>query len=147
MIKLLFGRYLSDALLLAKLPLDLVHGHIFMFAVLVPLSFCLLLFFSRLIGGDEIRKRSLLISFIMYFGGSTISLILMIAKGISMEETFARNPNESFAIVNSQLFGGSLGLRSALYGIFHVLTACGLLMFVTSISKSLWKGRGKPWGK
>jgi len=119
---------------------EIVHGHTILTCTVLPVVMAAMLLFGKMIGGGEIRTRSLQISIGMYIVGILPSLTLLFYKGIHtivLAKDSASNGTVDFEKVDGDLFGGIIGLRSALYGIFHILFTCGLAMFALSFFLSL----------
>ena len=91
------------------MTLDVMHGHTIIMGSIVPIMICLMLFLGKVIGGGEIKPKSLNVSVIMYLVGTVGSLILLFYKGINIE-TIVHSGVLDFAQVNGALFGGSVGM-------------------------------------
>lgn len=120
----------------AALRLALVHGHIVVTAVLLPVTMACILHLARACGGAELTARSLRWTLRLYLPCVSVALCLMLYKGYHFLLA-ARRGATDLAEVNASLFGGITGLRHAVYGLSHVGMAVGLCIFAWCAWRSL----------
>jgi len=119
-----------------RLDLSIMHGHTLIMGSILPCCVAVMIVISKFIGVPDIRYRSLKISIGMYIGGTIGALILLFYKGIHLAVLVHDMVNDgtvNFADVDSKLFGGSLGFRSTIYAIVHIIMGAGLMMFAASL--------------
>jgi hypothetical protein len=120
----------------ARLHLALVHGHVFVTAVLMPIAMAGALALTRSAGGTEVgaRARAWLTRGYLPFVSATV--LLMLYKGYHVLLAVRRGETD-LAEVHAGLFGGAVGLRHAVYGLAHVGMAVSLVAFLWGVWRSL----------
>lgn len=127
----------------ATLGLALVHGHILVTAVLMPIAMAVVLHLARAIGGAEVGRRGLRWSVRAYLVCVTATVLLMLYKGYHVLLS-ARRGEADMAVIDANLFGGQSAVRHAVYGLSHVGMAVGLCIFVWCVWRSLKNTRPHP---
>ncbi len=124
----------------ATLNLALVHGHIFVTGVLLPIAMAGMLHLGRAHGGGTVSGRALKWTVYTYLPCVSVAVGLMLYKGYHILLS-ARWGESDMAVIDAALFGGSKTLRHGIYGLSHVGMAVGLCIFAWSLWRSL---RAKP---
>lgn len=120
----------------ATLGLALVHGHVFVSAVLLPVVLAGALVLARRVGGRELSRTPQRWLTRGYLPLISVSLGLMLYKGYHTL-LHVRGGATDLAEVNEQLFGGNVPLRHAVYGLTHAGWAISLGVFVVALFRSL----------
>lgn len=123
----------------ATLRLALLHGHVFVSAVILPLALAFALTAALRIGGGELSPRSLAFLTRGYLPFVTISLGLMLYKGYHVLLHVRAGSTDMDAIL-ADLFGGNGAVRHSVYGVAHVAMAICLGVFLVGLWRSLPKG-------
>ena len=118
------------------LHLALVHGHVMVTGVLLPVAMAGMLHMARAYGGSEVSPRALRWAVGTYLPCVTVTVSLMLYKGYHVLLS-VRAGESDMVQIDAALFGGSTVLRHGLYGISHVGMAFGLLVFAWSLWRSL----------
>lgn len=124
----------------ATLHLALVHGHLMVTGVLLPVAMAGMLHLARAHGGSEVGPRALRWVVYTYLPFVTVTVGLMLYKGYHVLLA-ARAGETDLARIDATLFAGSKALRHALYGLSHVGMSFGLCLFAWCVWRSL---RVKP---
>jgi len=134
--KLTYSEVAPGARLEAVLSLALVHGHVFLVGVLIPIALASALFLARKCGGAELTPRSLrwLTRGYLPFVSGTVGLMLY--KGYHMLLS-VRFGERDFDAIDAAYFGGVTALRHGVYGVTHVGMAVALGVFGVSLWRSL----------
>jgi hypothetical protein len=120
----------------ATLRLALVHGHIFMVGVLLPVALLGMLHLARAYGGAEIGPKALRWTSRLYLPCAAVTVALMLYKGYHILLS-ARVGTTDLDTINATYFGGITALRHTIYGLAHTGMAVGLGIFVWSMWRSL----------
>lgn len=120
----------------ATIHLALVHGHVFVTGVLLPLALAGMLFLARKVGGKPVGTKPVAFVTRGYLPFVTTTVLLMLYKGYHFLLK-ARAGETSLAKIDESFFGGSLALRHALYGLAHTGMAVCLVVFLVAIWRSL----------
>jgi len=120
----------------ATLHLALVHGHMLMTGVLLPVALAGMLHLARAHGGRFVGPRALAWSIYAYLPGVVATCGLMLYKGYHTLLA-ARSGEVDMAAIDATLFAGSKALRHSFYGISHVGLALGLGIFTVCLWRSL----------
>ena len=120
----------------AILSLALVHGHVFVSGVLIPIAMAGALFLARKAGGTELAPRTLAWLTRGYLPSVTGTLLLMLYKGYHVLLS-VRFGETDLAVVDAKFFGGAVALRHAVYGVTHVAMALSLGVFAVGLWRSL----------
>ena len=123
----------------ATLSLALVHGHVLVTGVLLPIAMAGVLHLARSVGGAEVGSLGLRWAVRAYLSGVTATIVLMLYKGYHVL-LWARAGEADMALIDARLFGGLTALRHATYGLSHVGMAFGLSLFVWCVWRSLKPG-------
>ncbi len=121
------------------LRLAVVHGHVFVTGVLMPLALAGMLHLARLHGGRPISRRALTWVVRTYVPFASATVTLMLLKGYHFLLAVRRGATDMIAIDASYL-GGNLWLRHGVYGLSHVGMSLGLGIFVWCLWRSLGAG-------
>lgn len=118
------------------LRLAVVHGHVFVTGVLMPVALLGMLHLARYHGGREVSRRALTWVLRLYIPFTSATVALMLLKGYHFLLAVRGGQTDMIAIDASYL-GGNVGLRHGIYGLSHVGMAVGLGIFVWCLWKSL----------
>jgi len=122
--------------LAATLRLALVHGHIFLTSVLLPLAAGGALLMARHIGGRELGARPLKWLTRVYLPSVVGTLCLMIIKAYQILLA-ARAGERDLDAIQTRFFFGNHFWRHAVYGTVHLGMGTGLCVFFIAIWRSL----------
>ncbi len=120
----------------AALHLALVHGHMIVTGVLLPVALAGMLHLARAHGGRLVGPRALAWSVYAYLPGVVATCGLMFYKGYHVLLA-ARSGEADMSQIDAALFAGSKALRHGLYGLSHVGLALGLSIFTVCLWRSL----------
>ncbi len=120
----------------AVIHLALVHGHVFMLGVLMPLAMAGALMLARRAGGSEVSGRGLAWLVRGYLPLAAASLALQLYKGYHIL-LMARAGERDLAVIDHAFMGGSHVLRYGIYGVVHTGMAVGLGVFLVLLWRSL----------
>ena len=134
--KLPFSEAPAGVRLEAVIHLALVHGHVFVMAVLMPLALAGALVLARLIGGRELSRRGLRWLTWGYLPFAAASLILQLYKGYHVL-LMARAGERDFAVIDAAFMGGSHVLRYGIYALAHAGMGITLGVFLVLLWLSL----------
>lgn len=126
----------------AVLSLALVHGHVFVTAVLIPIAMAGALFLALKAGGAELGARPLAWLTRGYLPSVTGAVLLMLYKGYHVLLA-VRSGERDLDAIDRAFFGGIAALRHGVYAVVHITMALSLGVFVVAIWRSL---RAKPRG-
>jgi len=120
----------------ATLRLALLHGHVFVSAVLIPIACAGALVLGRVIGGRELGARSqrFLVRGYLPFTGFVLSLMLVKSYHLLLA---VRGGDLDLAAIDARFFFGQTMLRHVVYGVAHVGMAVGLGVFAVALFRSL----------
>ena len=118
------------------LHLALVHGHMIVIGVLLPVAMAGMLHLARAHGGAAIGPRALRLVIYTYLPFATVTLGLMLYKGYHILLA-VRGGATDLALIDATLFAGGKALRHGLYGISHVGLSLGLCVFIWCLWRSL----------
>lgn len=124
----------------ATVHLALVHGHVMLVGVLVPVALAGMMHLARAHGGRDLGPRGLAWGRRLYLPFSTITIVLMLYKSYHILLS-ARFGKTDLTQIDAALFGGSTALRHGIYGLSHVGMAVGLCIFVWCLWRSLKPAR------
>jgi hypothetical protein len=119
------------------LGLALVHGHIFLVGVLLPLAFTWMLHLALALGLDPLPARTLNWTTACYLPGAVLTITLMLLKGYHLL-LGARHGMLDYNKLDAAFLGGPL-VRAAAYGLGHFVMAVGLGF----LGVGLWRTLGK----
>ena len=120
----------------AVLSLALVHGHVFVTAVLIPIAMAGALFLALKAGGSELGPRPLAWLTRGYLPSVTATVLLMIYKGYHVLLA-VRSGERDLDAVDRAYFGGLVALRHGVYAVAHIAMALSLGVFVVALWRSL----------
>ena len=120
----------------AVLSLALVHGHVFVTAVLIPLAMAGALVLARQAGGAELGRKPLAWLTRGYLPCVSAALALMLYKGYHVLLS-VRHGARDLDQVDAAYFGGLTWLRHGVYGAAHIGMAVSLGVFVIALGRSL----------
>ncbi len=118
------------------LHLALVHGHLILIGVLLPVALAGMLHLARAHGGRELGPRSLAWVVYLYLPCATVTGLLMLYKGYHVLLA-ARHGEADLARIDETFFAGNTALRYAIYGLSHTGMAVGLGIFAWCLWRSL----------
>jgi hypothetical protein len=119
----------------AVLSLALVHGHVLVTGVLVPIAMAGALLLARRVGGSELSS-SLRWLTRGYLSFVTATVALMLYKGYHVLLA-VRFGERDFDAIDASYFGGLAWLRHGVYGLSHVGMGVSLTVFVVGLWRSL----------
>lgn len=122
--------------LVAGRRLALVHGHVFVTAVLIPIAMAGALVLARLVGGRELGGRPLAWLTRWYLPCTAFTLVLMLVKAYALLLA-VRGGEHDLALIDGAFFFGQTMVRHLVYGAAHVGMALGLGVFVVALLRSL----------
>ena len=125
----------------ATLRLALLHGHVLVSAVLMPLACAGALLVARRIGGRELGPKPLAWLVRGYLPLLCVSLALMLWKGYHVLLA-VRGGDVHLDAIDERFFFGATPARHAVYGTAHVGMAVSLGVFVVAVWRSLGAPRG-----
>jgi hypothetical protein len=125
--------------------LNFLHGHWLLVGSVLPALMALMLYASAQLGAKPIRERSLKISVSMTVYGALLSLSLHTYKAfaqliIAKRELAIDATLDAVALldaVDARIFFGHKLARIAIYAVSHLLLTSGLMMFGSSLYRSL----------
>jgi succinate dehydrogenase/fumarate reductase cytochrome b subunit len=118
------------------LSLALVHGHIFLVGVLLPLAFTWMLHLTAALGLEPVPGRTLSLATALYLPGNILTIILMLLKGYHLV-LGVRHGAVDFNALNGSFLGSSQALRAGLYGLSHLAMGAGLCLLAAGLWRSL----------
>lgn len=118
------------------LSLALVHGHIFLVGVLLPLAFTWMLHLTLTLGLQPLSGRSLTWASGLYLPGSILTVALMLLKGYHLV-LGVRHGAVDFNRLNEAFLGSSHLLRAGAYGTGHFVMALGMGILGVGLWRSL----------
>ena len=122
--------------LAASLRLALVHGHVIVSAVLLPIGCAGALLIARRIGGAELGSRTLAFLTRGYLPLISVTLALMLTKSYHVLLA-VRGGAVDLAAVDERWFFGAGLVRHLVYGAAHVGLALCLGVFAIALWRSL----------
>jgi hypothetical protein len=134
--KLDYAQVAPGARLEAVLSLALVHGHIFLTGVLIPIAMGGALLLARKAGGAELSPAPLRWLTRGYLPFVTVAVLLMLYKGYHTLLS-VRFGARDFDAIDANYFGGLVWLRHGVYGLSHIAMSLSLGVFVVAIWRSL----------
>jgi len=123
----------------AVLSLALVHGHVFVTGVLIPLAMAGALFLALGSGGAALSPLPLKWLTRGYLPFVALTLGLMLYKGYHVLLS-VRSGARDLDLVDASYFGGLSWLRHGVYGAAHIGMAVSLGVFVIALWRSLRRG-------
>ena len=120
----------------ATIRLALLHGHVFLIGMIIPLCLAFAMVLARRIGGAAISPRGQAFLTRGYLPLAAIALGLMLYKAYHVLLA-VRGGNSDLDAVYGNLFGGITPLRHAAYGLTHTGMSVCLAVFLVSLWRSL----------
>lgn len=120
----------------ATLRLALVHGHLIVTGVLLPVAMAGMLHLALAHGGRAVSSRALAWTLGTYLPCVAVTNALMIYKGYHILLS-VRAGETDMGRIDANLFGGIAALRHAMYGLSHTGMAFGLCLFAWCLWRSL----------
>jgi hypothetical protein len=119
----------------AVLHLALVHGHLFVTGVLMPLGMGGALVLARRVGGVEMSAKSLrwLDGYLLF---TAVTVALMLYKGYHVLLSVRWGATD-LGEVDAAFFGGQVWVRHVVYGIAHAGMGISLGIFAIGLWRSL----------
>lgn len=120
----------------AVLPLALVHGHVFMLGMLLPLALAGALVLALQAGGRPVGSVALswLTRGFLPFAAATVALQLFKGYFILLA---VRHGQTDLAVIDAAFMGGSATLRYAVYAVIHSGMGITLGVFLVALWRSL----------
>jgi hypothetical protein len=134
--KLDYTQIAPGARLEAVLSLALVHGHVFLTGVLIPIAMGGALLLARKAGGTELSPTPLRWLTRGYLPFVTVAVLLMLYKGYHTLLS-VRFGARDFDAIDANYFGGLIWLRHGVYGLSHIAMSLSLGVFVVALWRSL----------
>ncbi len=120
----------------AIMPLALVHGHVFMLGVLMPLAMAGALLLALKSGGRPLGKTSQTWLTLGFLPFAALTIALQLFKGYFILLA-VRHGQHDMAAVDAAFLGGSAVLRFALYAVIHSGMGVTLGVFLIGLWRSL----------
>lgn len=118
------------------LTLALLHGHIFLVGVLIPLAFTWMLHLSASLGLEPLSGRTLGWTSAFYIPGAILTVLLMLLKGYHFV-LGVRHGALDYPALNETFLGSSHALRAGAYGFAHFIMALGMGILGVGLWRSL----------
>jgi|GEM_PF-997711 len=116
--------------------LALLHGHIFMIGVILPLTTLVMLQFALFLGAEPLSEASTIWGKRLYHWGAGLTLLLFLYKGYHYVLS-VRSGILDFSHIEAAYFGGQTLLKACFYGISHTSMGFGLSLFAVGILKTV----------
>ena len=123
----------------ATIHLALVHGHVFVVGVLIPIAMAGALVLARRIGGGEVSARGRGWLVYGYLPLAAASLALQLYKGYHIL-LMARAGERDLAVIDHAFMAGSHLLRYGVYAVVHTGMGVSLGVFLVLLWRSLGRG-------
>jgi hypothetical protein len=120
----------------AVIHLALVHGHVFVVGVLMPLAMAGALVLARRVGGGEVSGRGLAWLLRGFLPLAAASLALQLYKGYHIL-LMARAGERDLAVIDHAFMGGSHVVRYGVYAVVHTGMGVALGVFLVLLWRSL----------
>lgn len=120
----------------AMLQLAVVHGHVFVTSVLLPIGLIALLLLARAVGGKELAPRTVRWLTLGYLPAAVATLILMLVKGYLILLA-VRHGETDMGVIHAGLFGGHGPFRYTLYGGIHGAMGLTVCVYLLGVWRSL----------
>ena len=134
--KLHHGDLPAGVYLEAVQPLALVHGHVFLLGVLLPLAMAGALVLAPKAGGAPVGPRATAWLTRGYLGFAAAALVLQLMKGYHILLA-VRGGDTDLAAVHAAFLGGATAVRYGTYGVVHTGMAVTLGVFLVALWRSL----------
>jgi len=120
----------------ATLRLALVHGHMMVTAVLMPIAMIGALFLARTVSEREVKPITTKLLTRGYLPFVTGTVVLMLLKGYHFLLA-VRGGEHDLAVVDASFLGMSPLVRHSIYGLVHTGMAASLCLFLFGLWRSL----------
>ncbi len=120
----------------AVLPLALVHGHVFVLGVLMPLALAGALVLGLKAGGRPVGPRALAWLTRGFLPFAALTILLQLFKGYFILLA-VRHGQHDMAAVDAAFLGGSAAVRYAVYAVIHTGMGVTLGVFLVGLWRSL----------
>lgn len=120
----------------AILPLALVHGHVFVLGVLLPLGLAGALVLGLRCGGRPVGPRALSWLTLGFLPFAALTILLQLFKGYFILLA-VRHGQHDMAAVDAAFLGGSAALRYGIYAVIHTGMGVTLGVFLVALWRSL----------
>lgn len=120
----------------ATIHLALLHGHVFLTGMVIPLCMAFALVLARKIGGAPISPRSQAFLTRGYLPLVSVALGLMLYKAYHVLLAVRGGASDLDAVYGN-LFAGNVGLRHGAYGLSHTAMAVCFAVFLIALWKSI----------
>lgn len=120
----------------AALRLALVHGHLIVAGVLLPVAMAGMVHMARSHGGSIISRRALSWAIYTYLPFMSASMGLMLFKAYHVLLS-VRAGQTDMSLIHAAFLGGNKALRHSVYGFVHLGMAFGLCFFSWCLWRSL----------
>lgn len=122
----------------ARVHLALVHGHVFVLSVLLPLALIAALYFALCAGGRPLGPRGIRWLTLGLLPSAAATVALMFYKGYHFL-LLVRGGVTELAQVDAAFFGGLRVLRYGVYGVIHGIFGLSLVALLVLLWRSLKK--------
>jgi hypothetical protein len=129
----------------ATIHLALVHGHIFLTSMLLPIALAGMLFLAVKTGGRPLGTRSLRLLTRGFLPFTAATVVFMLVKGYHFLLQ-VRGGARDLAAVDAAFLGGSTAARYAVYGFVHAGMGITLGIFLVILWRSLKRDTGDSAG-
>ena len=123
--------------------LALLHGHVFLTAVLIPIACAGALVLARVIGGSELGVKPLGWLTRGYLVCACLALLLMLVKSYHVLLA-VRGGDLDLMAIDARFFFGQTLARHVVYGAVHIGMAVSLGVFVIALHRSLKELSARP---
>ncbi len=120
----------------AVLPLALVHGHVFLLGVLLPLGLAGALLLGLRSGGRPVGTATLAWLTRGFLPFAALTILLQLFKGYFILLA-VRHGQHDLAAVDAAFLGGSAAVRFTIYAVIHTGMGVSLGVFLVSLWRSL----------
>jgi hypothetical protein len=120
----------------AVLTLALVHGHVFVMAVIIPIVLAAAMDLALRVGGSELPSWSLRWLVRGYLPFAAAAVALQLVKGYHVLLA-VRHGQTDLAAVDAAFLGGVTALRYGIYGVIHAGLGLSLGLFLLALWRSL----------
>jgi hypothetical protein len=120
------------------MDLALVHGHMVLVGVLLPLAFTWMLHLQQVLGFEPLSRRTLALATAAYVPGALLTVTLQLVKGYHFV-LGVRHGAVDFARLDASFLGSSHLLRTGLFGLAHAAMGAGIGI----LGLGLWRALGR----
>lgn len=116
--------------------LSLLHGHVFLLGVLIPMAVLAMMHFSLSLNRGTVSERLLKIGSTLYLPAATLAVLLMLYKGYHYLMA-VRHGEFDFVVIEHTFFAGQEASRKLIYALVHIAMSTGLGILVIGVWRSL----------